>query len=263
MTSTTRGLWNQNFGQIGATLRALEVHGVTEEHLHLIRSNPNYAKNIAKFICLTALELDSPNHEWARQVMNDNFFGIEEAMMYLGIEPTKDQISTLSRIPFTLKQLRKRKDTHFLVAVFPVSIIDIRDGFGSAILATDQDWYNSEPFIYEKGEVKWELIRKKMIFSGLTWERQKSMIPADERIPDLRTIVYSIVAYELLTEERMIETGEFIKSSDVLIDNHSHDHFLKGRVTATGKTKDELIIANDCGCDKLPGFGTISSVIPQ
>lgn len=258
--NTTRGLWNQTIGQLGATLRALEVNGVTEEHLHLIRSNPEYAKNIAKFICLTAAELNSPNHEWARQAMNDNFFGIEEAVTYLGVQPTEDQISALSRIPFSLEELHERKNTHFLIAVFPMSVLDIRDTVSPGFFA-EQDWYNKEPSVNEKGEVGWKLIRKKIIERSLhsTWEKQKKIISFNEEIPNFRNLLYFIVAYELLFDRKIIgrEKEEWIRSSDLVTEGS----FI-GRPISVGRRENDLIIATDCNVE-FPDFGIISSLIPN
>ena len=44
------GLQTESYGAIGAALRALEVKGVTAEHLALLRSNRDYAERVAKFM---------------------------------------------------------------------------------------------------------------------------------------------------------------------------------------------------------------------
>ena len=50
-TSTGSGLWNEGFGAVGATLKALEDAGATMEHLKLIRSDGSVAKGIVEFLC--------------------------------------------------------------------------------------------------------------------------------------------------------------------------------------------------------------------
>jgi hypothetical protein len=51
MKSTTQsGLWNITFGELGATLKALQDHGVTLEHLARLRAEPDYAKRVAEFM---------------------------------------------------------------------------------------------------------------------------------------------------------------------------------------------------------------------
>lgn len=47
---TNSGLWNEGFGAVGATLKALQDAGVTLEQLGLIRSNPTLAKSVAELL---------------------------------------------------------------------------------------------------------------------------------------------------------------------------------------------------------------------
>ena len=62
----------------------------------------------------------------AREIMGKNFFGVEEATEHFGVNPTDKQLVALAEIPLTEKALRECKDTHVLVAVFPLSVLDVR-----------------------------------------------------------------------------------------------------------------------------------------
>ena len=62
----------------------------------------------------------------AREIMGKNFFGVEEAIKHFGVNPTRQQLAALSEIPFSEAVLEQSKDTHILVAVFPLSILEIR-----------------------------------------------------------------------------------------------------------------------------------------
>lgn len=48
--STSSGLWTAGYGEIGATLKALEDAGVTLDHLARIRSDKKFAKSVGAFI---------------------------------------------------------------------------------------------------------------------------------------------------------------------------------------------------------------------
>ncbi|MFZ2643502.1 MAG: hypothetical protein WA117_21095, partial [Verrucomicrobiia bacterium] len=61
-----------------------------------------------------------------RGIMGRNFFGVEEAIKHFGVNPSPEQLAALSEIPFSEARLREVKDTHVLVAVVPLSILDIR-----------------------------------------------------------------------------------------------------------------------------------------
>jgi hypothetical protein len=58
--------------------------------------------------------------------MGDNFFGVEEAIRYFRVNPTDGDVDALAEVPFTEDVLQECKDTHVLVAVFRLSVINIR-----------------------------------------------------------------------------------------------------------------------------------------
>jgi hypothetical protein len=50
MKNTNPGLWSMGYGEVGATLKALEDCGITAEHFKAIRADKNLAEEISKFI---------------------------------------------------------------------------------------------------------------------------------------------------------------------------------------------------------------------
>jgi hypothetical protein len=148
--------------------------------------------------------------ELAREIMGTNFFGIEEAIKYFGVNATKQQLAYLTEVPFSEEVLKSCKDTHVLVAMFPLSILDIR---GIAKKQSDrtlfysQDWYDKQAFAKDKGEVGWQLVRKEPIANSTskTWNDQQALLSKDEETPTARIVVYTMVGHFLATGERLFE----------------------------------------------------------
>jgi hypothetical protein len=146
----------------------------------------------------------------ASTIMGKNFFGIEEATKHFSVSPTRDQIAALSEIPFSETVVNYCKETHILVALFPISILDI---FGklqgkNGILFYQQDWYVKQPFAKDKGEIGWQLIRKTQVpsSSSKNWNEQRSLLGRDDKTPTAQVLVYGIIGHYLHVGERLFRT---------------------------------------------------------
>lgn len=145
-----------------------------------------------------------------RVIMGRNFFGIEEANKYFQINPSKQQIATLAEVPFSEETLRACNNTHVLAAVFPLSILDIRDicsKIKDRTLFRVQNWYERQPFAKDEGGVGWQLVRKKPIADSAlkTWNEQQVLLTKDEETPKAQIVVYTIIGHYLATGERLCE----------------------------------------------------------
>ena len=146
----------------------------------------------------------------AREIMGANMFGIEEAIKHFGVNPSRRQLVSLSEVPFSEDTLTACKDTHVLVAVFPLSIVDIRGivkKLPDQTLFYNQDWYDEEAFASDKGETGWQLVRKTPIANstGKTWNEQQALLTDDEETPKAQVMVYTIIGVFLATGERLFE----------------------------------------------------------
>ena len=152
------------------------------------------------------------SQERAREIMGRNMFGVEEAIRHFGVNPTKQQASALSEIPFNKATLKQRRKTHVLAAVFPISILEIR---GKAVadqrLFQNQDWYNDESFAEKKGETDlpagqagWKLVRKTPVANY-------------KKTPTARVMVYTVIGHFLATGERLFENG-YVYCNDLASD---------------------------------------------
>jgi len=174
-----------------------------------INTDPAFVANIAQLMVNGGYK-PSTSQKLAREIMGKNFFGIEEAIKHFGVNATKQQLAYLAEVPFSEEQLSSCKDTHVLVAVFPLSILNIR---GIARKQSDrtlfysQDWYDKQAFAKDKGEVGWQLVKKVPVVGSTskTWSDQQALLSKDEETPTARIVVYTMIGHFLATGERLFE----------------------------------------------------------
>lgn len=168
----------------------------------------------------------------AREIMSKNFFGVEEAVKYFGINPTRQQLTALSEIPYSEALLEQSKNTHILVAIFPLSILEIRNKVDSKLFYNHKDaWYDKQPFAKESGEVSWQLIRRIPSDNSTpkNWQEQQALFGKDEEAPTAQGLVYTAIGHFLSTGEQFMErkyactssvdsSGNCIYISDVGLD---------------------------------------------
>jgi len=157
------------------------------------------------------------SHKEARSIMGKNFFGVEEAIKHFGVNPSKQQFAYLAEVPFTEKVLKSVKDTHVLVAVFPMSILDIRGKVEHNLFyGHDDAWYNKQAFAQDKGEIGWQLVRKEPITDSTnkTWNEQQAFLFKTEETPKAQVVVYCVIGHFLATGERLFE-NIFVRCSDL------------------------------------------------
>ncbi|MEO5634980.1 MAG: hypothetical protein ABIR14_00090 [Candidatus Paceibacterota bacterium] len=133
--------------------------------------------------------------------MGQNFFGIEEAIGHFGVNPSERQVSSLATVPWSEETLYACRGSHVLVAVFRMSIFDIRCLHRN--LFRNQEWFPDVKFTTDKGEVGWWLVCK-------TPRRLRREV---EEIPKAQVMAYTMIGNFLVTGERLFE-GNFIRCSD-------------------------------------------------
>jgi len=153
----------------------------------------------------------------AREIMGKSFFGIEEAIKHFGVNPTRQQLATLSEIPFSEAVLEQSKDTHVLVAVFPLSILEVRGKVERKLFYSHEDaWYNKQSFAKERGEVTWQLVRKTPVDNSTSknWQEQQALLSKEDEVPTAQVMVYTIIGHYLATGERLFERI-YVRTSSV------------------------------------------------
>ncbi len=156
------------------------------------------------------------SHETACKIMGRNFFGIEAAAKHFGVNPTTRQFAALAQIPFSEKTLNACKDSHVLVAVFPLSIANIYGTVQKLDLFHQEYNYEEAVFFQNKGEIGWQLVRKRPVngSASKTWSEQQTLLSNDEEIPTARILIYTIIGHYLATKERLFKEN-YIRCVDL------------------------------------------------
>ena len=188
-------------------LLRLETAGLNDELAQRIIDSKgnNLAIKVVRFIQNSDFK-PSTSQKRAREIMGKNFFGVEEAIKHFGVTPTDRQRVALSEIPFSEEVLEQSKKTHILVAVFPLSILEIRGKVDSKLFY-NQDWYNKEDFAKDHGEVSWQLVYKTSVDNSTSknWQEQQALLGKDDEVPIAQVMVYTIIGHYLSTGERLFE----------------------------------------------------------
>jgi hypothetical protein len=215
-------------------LLKLETAGLTDELAQkVVGSKDNdLAAKVVRLIQNGGFE-PSTDQKRAREIMGRNMFGVEEAIRHFGVNPTRQQAAALSEIQFSEATLAACKDTHVLVAVFPLSILEIRS---KGKLFYSQDWYNKESFAKDRGETEWQLVRKTPINNSISknWQEQQALLGTNEETPKARMMAYTIIGHFLATGERLFEKL-YVRTSDVDSDGLRVD---VGRFVSVGLSVD-------------------------
>lgn len=204
-------------------LLKFEIAGLTDELAQkVIDSKGNdLAAKVVRLIQNGGFE-PTTSQKRGREIMGRNYFGVEEAIRHFGVNPKRQELAALSEIPFTEAMLEECKSTHVLVAVFPMSILDIRGKVERKLFYRHEDaWYNKQAFAGLRGEVGWHLIRKTPVSNSTskTWGEQQALLAESEETPTARVMVYTIIGHFLSTDERLFESV-YVRCSDLDSDGY-------------------------------------------
>jgi len=167
------------------------------------------AKKVVRLIENGGFE-PSTSQKRAREIMGRNMFGVEEAIRHFGVNPGRRELALLAEVPWSEEVITVHKDTHILIAVFSLSVLDVR-GIAKKladpeILFYNQDWYDKQAFAEDRGEIGWQLVRKTPIANSTnkSWNEQQALLK-DEETPTARIVVQTVVGHFLATGERLFE----------------------------------------------------------
>ena len=211
-TDTPHGIIN------GASQRFFVALGDdASEVANRINNEPAFLTQLATFAKNGGFQ-PSTSQQKAREIMGKNMFGIEDAIKHFGVNPSKAQLAALGEVPFSEETLEACKATHVLVAVFPMSILDIRAKVKGELWQAfyDQSWYNKEAFAKDRGEIGWHLIRKTPVENSTnkTWNDQQALLGKDDETPKAQVMVYTIIGHYKATNERLFEKV-WVRCSDL------------------------------------------------
>jgi hypothetical protein len=227
-------------------MRRLMEAGLTYDALQIPISHPGTRQRLVSYWLAGAPEIPvvspsativcqlTPSYIRAREIMGRNMFGIEEATRYFGVNPSTEELTVLLDIPFSEAVLMECKETHILVAMFPLSINDIR---GMAPELFREDRYDKpQPFSSKHGSVRWLLVKKTPSTGG-------------DKIPFAYMVVYAAIGHFLATGEWFLGSA-YLRCTD--FDSGSY-HVIVG-VSDSGK----LDVLGDWGSIYKDRVGTAS-----
>ncbi|MGI0025859.1 MAG: hypothetical protein ACREA4_12055 [Nitrososphaera sp.] len=170
------------------------------------------------------------SQENAREIMGPSFFGIDDAIKHFGVSPSKREIAAFADVPFSTKILIKHRFDHILVAVFPLSILDIRSRADSKpfFSATHFDIVESvdvrgkdvalkeQRFAKNRGKIGWHLVRKEPApnCADLSWWWQRMFLGVNQKVPTARVLMYTIIGYHLLTGQGLFTELPYTRCVD-------------------------------------------------
>jgi hypothetical protein len=85
-TNQKEGLWNATFGQVGASLKALEDAGVTLNYLALLRSDKSLTRAVADLIIERTITPSAADNALLSILEPERFFGPADWTRHFGIE---------------------------------------------------------------------------------------------------------------------------------------------------------------------------------
>lgn len=174
----------------------------------------------------------------ARARMEGNFFGVEEAIKYFGVEPTEKQLAALANIPWQ----HLSNFNELLIAIFPLSIADLLDKTELLLIHEASDRHYGELFAQDRGEVGWHRICKNLVDNSTarSLREQLAVCPkafADldykRAVPSARVVVYAMLGHFLATGKRLFENVD-VRCSDITGD---------GQHAVVGFSKDSIYIS--------------------
>lgn len=130
----------------------------------------------------------------ARDIMKENIFGVEDAIAHLGVMPHKRHLLHMQDIGFSETVLAICKNTHVLVAYFPMSLSDLRDVFSRGRISVPM-----------RGQ--WENVVFTMTDCSPGWYLVPKVALTEERPTWACVLAYTMVGHFLATGERMFEGG--------------------------------------------------------
>lgn len=171
-----------------------------------LNNNPDFVTRLAVFAKTGGYE-PTTSQETARKIMGHHYLGIEHAIEYLKASPSKQDLKLLEDVPFSEEMLNTFKHTHILVAVLPMSILDIQARVDRSLFYfKDDPWYKKQAFAKEKGQAHWALVDMGIVANSKskTWQEQQSLLDKGDETPTGRVMVYTIILNYLVTGDRLL-----------------------------------------------------------
>lgn len=204
---------SQVSGRLATWHRVMEEAGLEFDDLQVPINDPEMRKRLVLFWRNGGFK-STTSQERAREIMGNNFFGVEEVGKYFQIFSTRFDPFLHTNISFPEAVLEELKDTHVLIAVYPLSVFELRDKTGCELIC-DPSHYIKEPFLKNRGEQKWQLINKAgVVKPGQNQEdRPLKLLTEYDEVPTAQVVAYSIIGHYLATSEILFKDVTCVRTS--------------------------------------------------
>jgi|GEM_PF-3056549 len=191
-------------GRLATWYQRVVENGLTLGDLIKASASSDIRKCLIRYWHIESLKA-SPSQKKAQEIMGKNMISVARAVECFELNPTHEQLLALGQIPFTEDLLKRCRNTHILVPVFPFSVKTIADLVGKKMFYHEATWKDNLPYFTEKGVPEWQLIRKTLYpkSKDLGRDQQFALISDVEEVPSARVITYAIFLYYLATGERL------------------------------------------------------------
>lgn len=181
-----------------------------------LKDDPIYLAKIIRAMSNGGYGL-SVKESTAREIMGTNFFSVADVSRYFGIRPTTQDVAVFKEVIFSKEVLQSCKDTHLLLPVLPLSILDMKKITqkkyeGENIFAQNSSYdYVSKKFANQKCESGWQLIRKDPFENpgkrGFHLSVNTDGIPEDEELAPVELVIYTMICHFLCRKENLFTMG--------------------------------------------------------
>lgn len=188
-------------------LGRLEAAGLGEVEAQLVIGSKNneLARKLVTFIRMGGYE-PTASQKMARAILGTNYIGVEKSIEHLNVMPSAADFKALEEVPFSEDELEACKDTHILVAVLPVSVMDLWERAKHLFYDEVDPEYRNQAFAKRKGQAGWHLIRRDIVPGSThkTWQEQQSMLMPNEEAPTARVLTYAVILTVQATDVKLL-----------------------------------------------------------
>ena len=201
-------------------MRLLLEAGLSFDSLQWPIDDPDFRQRLRMFWERRGADLsveETESQRKAREIMGGNFLGLSEVATHFNFVPSGSVLEALAEVPFSEEVLKACRETHVLVAVTSLSILEIRSRVSRKLFSSHEDaWYNNQQFAQSTGITGWRLVRKEVVLGSTSkdWGQQQELLSDNEEIPSARVMVHAIMLLYLARGERMLESG-YTRTSSV------------------------------------------------
>ena len=142
-------------------------------------------------------------------------------------DPELTRQSVFKSVPFSIQQLEEVRETHVLVAISALSLIDLfrmnRDLFHHVFFLPKRTWFTQGdyPFAHEKPEVGWYLVRTSVVPGSKkkTWDEMLELLEPNEFVPSASVLVQAAFLQYLWNHKRFLRDW-FLASDTTSLGSH-------------------------------------------